>query len=197
MDRVAIYGRVSTTEQTSDNQINFLQEIVNRNGWDLVQTYVDEGISGTKGRDKRPEFDRLCKDMVRRKFNRILVWDISRLGRSLQHLVEFLNDVQSVNCHLYIHQSGLDTSTPSGRMMFQMVGVFSEFERSMISERVKLGLKRVKSKGTKLGRPTKIDDVTKEQVWNMVDEGKSLSQISKILEISKMSVSRANRERNP
>jgi len=82
-------------------------------------------------------------------------------------------------------------------MMFQMVGVFSEFERSMISERVKLGLKRVKSKGTKLVRPTKIEDLTKEQVWNMVDEGKSLSQISKILEISKMSVSRVNRQRNP
>jgi len=197
LDRVAIYGRVSTTEQTSDNQINFLQEIVSRNGWELVQTYVDEGISGTKGRDKRPEFDRLCKDMVRRKFNRILVWDISRLGRSLQHLVEFLNEVQSVNCHLYIHQSGLDTSTPSGRMMFQMVGVFSEFERSMISERVKLGLERVKSKGTKLGRPTKIDGETKVRIWSLIDEGTSLSEVSRVLQISKMSVSRVNRERNP
>ena len=196
MDRVAIYGRVSTNEQTTDNQINFLQEIVNRNGWELVQTYVDEGISGTKGRDKRPEFDRLCKDMVRRKFNRILVWDISRLGRSLQHLVEFLNEVQSVNCNLYIHQSGLDTSTPSGRMMFQMVGVFSEFERSMISERVKLGLKRVKSKGKKLGRPTKIDDEVKVQIWSHLNDGKSFSEVSKILEISKMSVSRVSRERN-
>ena len=197
MDRVAIYGRVSTSEQTTDNQINFLQEIVSRNGWKLVQTYVDEGISGTKGRDKRPEFDRLCKDMVRRKFNRILVWDISRLGRSLQHLVEFLNEVQSVNCHLYIHQSGLDTSTPSGRMMFQMVGVFSEFERSMISERVKLGLNRVRSKGIKLGRPTKIDEETKVKIWSLIDTGKSLSEVSRVLQISKMSVSRVNRERNP
>ena len=197
MDRVAIYGRVSTSEQTTDNQINFLQEIVSRNGWELVQTYVDEGISGTKGRDKRPEFDRLCKDMVRRKFNRILVWDISRLGRSLQHLVEFLNEVQSVNCHLYIHQSGLDTSTPSGRMMFQMVGVFSEFERSMISERVKLGLNRVRSKGIKLGRPTKIDEETKVKIWSLIDTGKSLSEVSRVLLISKMSVSRVNRERNP
>ena len=197
MDRVAIYGRVSTSEQTSDNQINFLQEIVSRNGWELVQTYVDEGISGTKGRDKRPEFDRLCKDMVRRRFNRILVWDVSRLGRSLQHLVEFLNEVQSVNCHLYIHQSGLDTSTPSGRMMFQMVGVFSEFERSMISERVKLGLNRVRSKGIKLGRPTKIDEETKVEIWSQIDTGKSLSEVSRVLQISKMSVSRVNRERNP
>ena len=84
--------------------------------------------------------------MVRRQFGKILVWDVSRLGRSLQHLVEFLNDLHAVDCDLYIHQSGLDTSTPSGRMMFQMVGVFSEFERGMISERVKLGLERVKSK---------------------------------------------------
>lgn len=190
MDRVAIYGRVSTTEQTSDNQINFLQEIVSRNGWELVQTYVDEGISGTKGRDKRPEFDRLCKDMVRRKFNRILVWDISRLGRSLQHLVDFLNDVQSVNCHLYIHQSGLDTSTPSGRMMFQMVGVFSEFERSMISERVKLGLKRVKSKGTKLGRPKSLDQEEIERVIELRSQGLSLSDIAKHIGVSKMTIQR-------
>ena len=190
MDRVAIYGRVSTTEQTSDNQINFLQEIVNRNGWELVQIYVDEGISGTKGRDKRPEFDRLCKDMVRRKFNRILVWDISRLGRSLQHLVEFLNEVQSVNCHLYIHQSGLDTSTPSGRMMFQMVGVFSEFERSMISERVKLGLKRVKSKGTKLGRPNSLNQSKIQTIYRLKNEGKSFSEISNEVGVSKMTIHR-------
>ena len=152
IEKVAIYGRVSTLGQTSENQTLILNEIINRNGWDLIDTYIDDGISGSKGRDKRPEFDRMCKDMIRRKFSRILVWDISRLGRSLQHLVEFLNDVQSVDCNLYIHQSGLDTSTPSGRMMFQMVGVFSEFERSMISERVKLGLQRVVTNGGTLGR---------------------------------------------
>ncbi|MDA8860685.1 recombinase family protein [Planktomarina temperata] len=190
MDRVAIYGRVSTSEQTTDNQINFLQEIVSRNGWELVQTYVDEGISGTKGRDKRPEFDRLCKDMVRRKFNRILVWDISRLGRSLQHLVEFLNEVQSVNCHLYIHQSGLDTSTPSGRMMFQMVGVFSEFERSMISERVKLSLLRAKKEGRKLGRPKKISDATETLILEDFKTGSTKSAIALKHKISRMSVSR-------
>jgi DNA invertase Pin-like site-specific DNA recombinase len=196
LDRVAIYGRVSTNEQSTDNQTDFLQEIAERNGWTLVEIYVDEGMSGTKGREKRPQFDRLCKDMVRRKFNRILVWDISRLGRSLQHLVEFLDDVQSVNCHLYIHQSGLDTSTPSGQMMFQMVGVFSEFERSMISERVKLGLKRVKSKGVQLGRPKSITNEHKEKVWKMIDQGMSHSNVSNIIKISKMSVSRINRERN-
>lgn len=156
--RVAIYSRVSTMDQNTNNQTNLLREISDRNHWDLIDVYVDEGISGSKGRDKRPEFDRLCKDMVRRKFDVVMVWDVSRLGRSLQHLVEFLNDVQSVGCDLYIHQQGLDTSTPSGRMMFQMVGVFSEFERSMISERVRLGLKRVRESGKKLGQPTKISD---------------------------------------
>ena len=95
MEKVAIYGRISTNDQTVQNQTNFLKEIVVRYQWELVDEYIDEGVSGAKGRSQRPEFDRLCKDMVRRNFNRILVWDISRLSRSLQHLVEFLNDVQS------------------------------------------------------------------------------------------------------
>lgn len=196
MDRVAIYGRVSTNEQTTDNQINFLQEIVSRNGWSLVQTYVDEGISGTKGRDKRLEFDRLCKDMARRKFNCILVWDISRLGRSLQHLVEFFNEVQSVNCHLYIHQSGLDTSTPSGRMMFQMVGVFSEFERYMISERVKLGLLRVRKTGKKLGRPSKITSEAISTIEVMLQNGATNAETMKQTALSHMTIHRIKKMRN-
>ena len=190
IEKVAIYGRVSTLGQTSENQTLILNEIINRNGWDLIDTYVDDGISGSKGRDKRPEFDRMCKDMIRRKFNRILVWDISRLGRSLQHLVEFLNDVQSVDCNLYIHQSGLDTSTPSGRMMFQMVGVFSEFERSMISERVKLGLQRVVTNGGTLGRRKTVTDNMQSHIMELRKEGLSLSEIAKNVGISRMSVHR-------
>lgn len=189
-ERVVIYSRVSTLDQTSENQTLLLTEIVNRNRWDLLDTYIDDGISGSKGRDKRPEFDRLCKDMIRRKFDRVLVWDVSRLGRSLQHLVEFLNDVQSVGCDLYIHQSGLDTSTPSGRMMFQMVGVFSEFERSMISERVKLGLQRVVSKGGKLGRRRTVTDEVVDRIKDLRNIGKSLSQIASEVGVSKMSVCR-------
>lgn len=186
--RVAIYSRVSTTDQNTENQTNLLNEIVERNGWDLVDTYIDEGISGSKGRDKRPEFDRLCKDMIRRKFEVVMVWDVSRLGRSLQHLVEFLNDVQSVGCDLYIHQQGLDTSTPSGRMMFQMVGVFSEFERSMISERVRLGLKRVKESGKKLGQPTKISEGLVQDIWSLKDQGFGLKQISTQVPVSRSTV---------
>ena len=130
----------------------------------------------------------MCKDMVRGKFHRILVWDISRLGRSLTHLVEFLNEVHSIGVHLYIHQSGIDTSTPTGKMMFQMIGVFSEFEREMIRERVKVGLQRVKSQGKKLGRPKSLTEDVVWNVWKLKDEGLSNRKISSELNISHVSV---------
>jgi DNA invertase Pin-like site-specific DNA recombinase len=194
-EKVVIYGRVSTSDQTTDNQTYKLKEIIEINGWNQVDLYVDEGISGTKGRDKRPEFDRMCKDMMRRKFTRILVWDVSRLSRSLQHLVDFLNDVNSLGINLYIHQSGLDTSTPSGRMMFQMVGVFSEFERSMISERVKLGLQRVQKQGKRLGRPKTVTSEVRDKVCHLLDQGKSYNFINRELGIPKSTISRIKNER--
>lgn len=190
MSRVVIYGRVSTNDQTTDNQIYKLKEIIENRNWKLVDTYTDEGISGSKGRDKRPEFNRLCEDMVKGKFDKILVWDVSRLGRSLQDLVMFLNDLNSVDVGLYIHQSGLDTSTPSGRMMFQMVGVFSEFERSMISERVKTGLERVKKQGKKLGRKATITNKIKNNILELLNEGKPYSYIANELNVSKATVCR-------
>jgi len=197
MEKVVIYSRVSTKDQNCENQIRLLKEIVERNNWDLVDLYVDVGISGSKGRESRKEFDRLNKDMIRRKFNRILVWDISRLGRSLQHLVEFLNEVNSIGCNLYIHQSGLDTSTPNGKMMFQMIGVFSEFEREMISERVKLGLERVKSKGKKLGRPQRVNLSMIDEMKNLKNIGWSYGKISEKLGVSKMTVSRTLKSYSP
>ena len=188
MERVVIYSRVSTDDQNTENQTSLLRQIAEKSGWDVVGVYTDHGISGSKGRDKRPEFDRLCKDMVRRKFDTIMVWDVSRLGRSLQHLIEFLEDVNSVNCNLYLHQQGLDTSTPSGKMMFQMVGVFAEFERSMISERVKLGLKRVKENGKQLGQPSKISDSLVSDIWDLKDQGLSLNKITELVPVSRSTV---------
>jgi DNA invertase Pin-like site-specific DNA recombinase len=189
MEKVVIYARVSTNEQTTENQILKLKSVIEKNDWELVEIYQDEGISGAKGRDKRPEFNRLCKDMVRRKFDRILVWDVSRLGRSLQHLVEFLNEALTTRTDLYIHQSGLDTSTPSGRMMFQIIGVFAEFERTIISERVRAGLQRAQSKGKVLGRPP-IPESVREGIRGLRAEGKSLSQIGTQYNLSKTSVMR-------
>ncbi len=118
----------------------------------MVSVYEDAGISGAKGRDKRPGFDQLLKDATARKVNMIATWSVDRLGRSLQDLVGFLTELHALKCDLYLHQQALDTSTPSGRAMFQMLGVFAEFERGMIRERVNAGLARARAKGTKLGR---------------------------------------------
>ena len=147
--KVAVYARVSTDKQTVENQLQVLREVAERNDYEIVCEYIDSGISGAKGRDKRPQFDALIKDAVRREFDLIMCWDISRLGRSLQHLVGFLSEIQSKNVDLYIHQQGLDTSTPMGKMMFQMVGCFAEYERNIISERVRAGLVQGKTGGEK------------------------------------------------
>ena len=191
--KVGLYLRVSTEDQTTENQGLVLREICETNGWEIFDTYVDHGVSGSKGRDKRPEFNRLIKDMTRRKFQKVMVWDVSRLGRSLTHLVEFLNEVHSVGCDLYIHQSGLDTQTPSGKMMFQMIGIFSEFERSMISQRVKTGLQRVRKSGKKLGRPSTSPEVI-ERIKELLNLGWSYTPISKELGVSRMTISRIARQ---
>ena len=114
MKRVAIYARVSTDQQTTENQLIELRRIAMRNDWIVVQEFVDQGISGAKGRDQRPQFDALLKAVVRREFDLIASWSVDRLGRSLQHLVEFLNEIHSKGVDLYLHQQGVDTSTPSG-----------------------------------------------------------------------------------
>jgi DNA invertase Pin-like site-specific DNA recombinase len=153
MKRVGIYLRVSTNGQVTENQRRELEAVAKRSGWQVVGFYEDNGISGAKGRDKRPGFDQLLKDATARKINMIAAWSVDRLGRSLQDLVSFLNELHALHCHLYLHQQALDTSTPSGRAMFQMCGVFAEFERAMIRERVNAGLARARAKGKRFGRP--------------------------------------------
>ena len=150
--RVALYLRVSTSEQTTRNQRRELHAVAERHGWDVVVTYEDAGVSGAKGRDKRPGFDRLMIAVARREIDMVAAWSVDRLGRSLTDLLGFLTDLHAKGVDLFLHQQGLDTSTPSGRAMFQMLGVFSEFERGMIRERVNSGLARARAKGTKLGR---------------------------------------------
>lgn len=118
MKRVGIYLRVSTDSQTTENQRRELEAVAGRSGWDVVALYEDAGISGAKGRDKRPGFDRLLKDATNRKVNLVAAWSVDRLGRSLQDLIGFLTELRALNCDLYLHQQALDTSTPSGRAMF-------------------------------------------------------------------------------
>ncbi|HEY1888566.1 MAG TPA: recombinase family protein [Roseiarcus sp.] len=152
--RVAIYSRVSSDRQTTENQERELQAIAGRLGWIVVKVYRDQGISGSKGREGRPAFDALCKDASRRQFDLIAAWSVDRLGRSLQDLVGFLTEIHALGVNLFLHQQGIDTTTPAGKALFQMMGVFAEFERAMIQDRVRAGLERAKAQGKVLGRPS-------------------------------------------
>jgi DNA invertase Pin-like site-specific DNA recombinase len=151
--RVAIYLRVSTAEQTTTNQRRELNAVAKRHGWSVVQVFEDAGISGAKGRKDRPALDALLKAVARREVDMVAAWSVDRLGRSLTDLLDFLRELHAKGVDLFLHQQGLDTTTPAGKALFQMMGVFAEFERSMIQERVRAGLRRAKEEGKQLGRP--------------------------------------------
>ena len=152
MARVAIYTRVSTDGQTTANQLMALAAWAERCGHEVVGTYEDNGISGSKGRDKRPALDRLLKDAVRRRFDLVACWSVDRLGRSLIDLLGSLACLKDSGVDLFLHQQGLDTSTSAGKAMFQLLGVFAEFERAIIVERVNAGIARARKHGTKSGK---------------------------------------------
>ena len=139
--RVAIYARVSTDGQSVNAQVAELRETAERRGWEIMQEYTDKGIGGAKGRDQRPALDAMLKTATRREFDMVAAWSVDRLGRSLQHLVNGLSDLQASGVGLYLHKQGLDTSTSAGKAMFGMLGVFAEFERDLIRERVRAGMK--------------------------------------------------------
>jgi DNA invertase Pin-like site-specific DNA recombinase len=187
--RVAIYARVSTDKQTSENQLNQLRAIAEQNNWLIIGVFVDEGISGAKGRDKRPQFDALLKSAVRREFDLVMSWSVDRLGRSLQHLVDFLNELHFVGCDLFLHQQAIDTTTPAGKAMFGMCGIFAEFERSIIQQRVKAGLERAKTNGVRLGRPP-VSQKTKDEIIGMRATGMSMNKIAHEIGVSKSVVVR-------
>jgi DNA invertase Pin-like site-specific DNA recombinase len=152
MKRIAIYLRVSTSKQETSNQRRELEAVAARSNWEVVKIYEDAGISGAKGRDKRPGLDALMKAVNSRKFDMVATWSVDRLGRSLTDLLSILQGLQDKGVGLFLHQQGLDTSTTAGKAMFQMLGVFAEFERGIIRERINAGLARARANGTKLGR---------------------------------------------
>ncbi len=153
MKRAALYARVSTGGQTVENQIRELQVVAQRLGWEVVEEFIDQGISGAKGRADRPALDRMLKAVIRGEVEVVAAWSVDRLGRSLQELVSILNELRERQVDLYLHQQGLDTATPSGRAMYQMLGVFAEFERAIIIERIKAGMARAREQGKRLSRP--------------------------------------------
>ncbi len=181
--RVALYVRVSTAEQNTKNQRTELREVAERHGWEVVKVFEDAGISGGKGREERPGLDALLKAVTRREVDLVAAWAVDRLGRSLTDLLGLLTELHAKGVDLYLHQQGLDTSTPSGRAMFQMMGVFAEFERSMIRERVMAGLARAREEGIKLGRrPLEEADAKKAAaVRAMLAEGTGIRRIAREL----------------
>jgi len=189
--RIAVYARVSTDKQTCDNQLLELRATAERCGYTMVGEYVDAGISGAKGRADRPALDEMMKDAQRGKFEMIFCWSIDRLGRSLQNLVELMNDLRTLKIDLIFLQQGLDTSTSSGRMMFSVFGALAEFERNLISERVIAGQKRARARGVKFGRPSKFNQSVATAVLELRERGMGIRDISKNLRIGCGTIYRA------
>jgi DNA invertase Pin-like site-specific DNA recombinase len=190
--RVALYVRVSTDHQTIKNQERELQAVAERHGWEVVAVYRDQGISGAKGRDERLGLDKLLRAVARKEFDLLAAWSVDRIGRSLIDLVGTLQELHAKHVDLYLHQQGIDTTTPSGKAMFQMMGVFAEFERSIIRERVVAGLARARAEGVQLGRPAEIaGDATKvKAIRTARAAGKSVRAIAREFEIGVGTVQR-------
>jgi DNA invertase Pin-like site-specific DNA recombinase len=159
--RVALYARVSTStgQQDPEMQLSELREYVGRRGWEITEEFTDQGVSGSK--ESRPALNRLMIDAQRRKSDAVLVWKIDRFGRSLKHLVNALAELGAFGVAFISLRDNLDLSTPSGRLMFQIIGAMAEFERALIQERVKAGLRNARAKGKRLGRPRRDVDATK------------------------------------
>lgn len=193
MKKVGIYARVSTDGQTVQNQLAELHEVAARLNWNIVALHLDEGVSGAKGRDRRPGFDALLKGVARREFDLVAAWSVDRLGRSLQDLVGFLGELRAREIDLYLHQQGVDTSTPAGRAMFQLLGVFSEFERAMIVDRVRAGISRARSQGKRLGRPP-TPTATIETIKRSLSSGVGIHRTAKLVGVGVGTVQRVRAE---
>jgi DNA invertase Pin-like site-specific DNA recombinase len=188
--RVVIYARVSTLDQTVDNQLIELRDHCSKMGWEIVKEYVDEGLSGTLSREKRPSFNAMIKDGFRKKFDTVVCWDISRIGRSMKELIMFLSDMKDRGIGICSVRQGFDTSTSMGEIMFQFVGILSSWEREMIRERTLAGLERAKSEGKTLGRRKVTDNVMTAKIIELRNEKKSIRAIAAVVGVSVGTVSK-------
>jgi len=168
-------------------QLTELREYAGRRGWSVLEEYVDKGVSGSK--ESRPALNRLMKGACRRKFDAILVWKIDRFGRSLKHLVNALAELAALGVAFISLRDNLDLSTPSGRLMFQIIGAMAEFERALIQERVRAGIRNAKAKGIRVGRPRVIVDALR--IADLRGQGRSWGQIQSALGVSKGTAQRA------
>jgi DNA invertase Pin-like site-specific DNA recombinase len=193
MKRVAIYLRVSTSKQDTENQERELIAVAERSGWEVVAIYEDAGISGAKGRDQRPGLDAMMKAVNAKEFDLVAAWSVDRLGRSLTDLLGILQELKEKGVDLFLHQQGLDTSTTAGKAMFQMLGVFAEFERGIIRERVNAGLARARARGIKLGR-RRVDPAVESRILELKAGGDGILKIGRKLGVGTSVVQRVFRE---
>jgi DNA invertase Pin-like site-specific DNA recombinase len=187
--RAAIYVRVSTDKQTIENQLRELRQIAKRRGWEVVHEYRDAGISGAKGRDARPGLDEMLNDAQRRRFDIVMAWAIDRLGRSLLDLLGTIQTLEHCGVDIYLDQQAIDTTTPAGRLMFQVTGAFAEFERSMIKQRINAGLKRAIEQGKQLGRP-RISVEIEKRIQGLLRAKKGMLAIAKEVGVGSGTVQR-------
>ena len=188
MKRAVLYLRVSKNEQTIENQRIELERVAAAKGWKIIATFKDEGISGAFGREVRAQYDAMLKQGVQAKFDVVLAWDVSRLSRSLVELVQTLDELHACGIDLYLHQQAIDTTTPAGKAMFQMCGVFAEFERGILSERVKAGLNRAREEGKHLGRPIKLANIK-----SILEDRKKGKTIRAIASEQKLSIGKVHK----
>jgi DNA invertase Pin-like site-specific DNA recombinase len=191
--RAALYVRVSTDKQTVENQVRELRQVAERRGWEVVEQYDDAGISGAKGRDERPGLDRMLKDAGRRRFDVVMAWAIDRLGRSLIDLLGTVQTLEAAGVDLYLDQQAIDTTTPAGKLMFQVTGAFAEFERSMIRQRVTAGLRRAVAANKKLGRP-KIEAKLEKRIQDHLRQGTGMLKVAKLCGVGSGTVQRIKAE---
>jgi len=191
--RAAIYVRVSTDKQTVENQLRELRQIAERRGWQIVEEYHDAGISGAKGRDQRPGLDRMLKDASKRRFDVVMAWAIDRLGRSLIDLLGTIQGLEAANVDLILEQQAIDTTTPAGKLMFQVTGAFAEFERSMIRQRVNAGLRRAVEQGKQLGRP-RVSPAIEKRILTHLRKGVGILKTAKTLGVGTGTVQRIKQE---
>ena len=187
---VAIYVRVSTSHQSTENQLIELYEVCDRNNWLIVEEY-NETISGTKGINERTELNRLLIDASRKKFDKVVVWSVDRVGRSMKHLVNVLSQLKDLNVDIYSYKQGIDTSTTMGSSFFHMVGIFAELENNMRKERQSIGIKRALENGAKFGRKSKLNDKTISLITNMREQGLSIRKIANELQLGVATIHKA------
>ncbi len=188
--RVALYIRVSTKDQTTENQRIELLEICRRNNYEVVEIY-DETVSGTKDLKERPQLKKLLKEASQKKFQKLIIWSIDRLGRNLVNILSVLEQLRELDIEVFSYRQGIDSSTSMGRSFMAMVGIFSEIETDLRKERQRIGIKRALAQGARFGRKSVITPKFRKEALSFREEGKSYNQIAHLLNSNKATVYKA------